>query len=128
MGTGVESSSHKFGLFQHICQAFEIVLCDGSVVKCTKESDPDLFYAIPWSHGTLGFLVSVELRIVPALKYVKLDYSPVTSLRQACEMFTKQTLKKHGNEFVECLMFSKDRGVVMTGQFDNFEESLPIDK
>ena len=28
-GTGIETSSHRYGLFQHICVAFEIVLADG---------------------------------------------------------------------------------------------------
>jgi hypothetical protein len=30
------------------------VRADGSVVECSAESDPDLFYAVPWSYGTLG--------------------------------------------------------------------------
>lgn len=36
MGTGIESSSHKYGLFQHICVEYELVLADGSVVIVTK--------------------------------------------------------------------------------------------
>ena len=36
MGTGIETSSHKHGLFQHICVSFELVMADGSVVKCSK--------------------------------------------------------------------------------------------
>lgn len=28
-GVGIETSSHKYGLFQHICLAFEVVLADG---------------------------------------------------------------------------------------------------
>lgn len=68
MGTGIESSSHKYGLFQHICESFELVLADGSVVKCSREEKSDLFYAIPWSYGTLGFLTCAEIRIIPATK------------------------------------------------------------
>jgi FAD/FMN-containing dehydrogenase len=34
--------------------SYELVLADGSVVECSAESDPDLFYAVPWSYGTLG--------------------------------------------------------------------------
>lgn len=118
MGTGIESSSHIFGLFQHICRAFEIVLCDGSVVKCSKENDSDLFYAIPWCHGTLGFLVSVEIDIVPAQKFIKLEYEPVTTLKEAVEVFKRQTFVKENNQFVEGLMFSKEKGVIMTGEIN----------
>lgn len=68
MGTGVESSSHIYGLFQHICLSYELVLADGSVVKCSREENSDLFYAVPWSYGTLGFLTAVEIKILPATK------------------------------------------------------------
>jgi len=36
MGVGIETSSHKVGLFQHCCLSFELVLADGSVVTCSK--------------------------------------------------------------------------------------------
>lgn len=36
MGTGIETSSHKYGLFQHICVSYELVMADGLVVKCSK--------------------------------------------------------------------------------------------
>lgn len=68
MGTGVESSSHLYGLFQNICISFELVLADGSIVKCSRDENPDLFFAIPWSYGTLGFLTAVELKIIPATR------------------------------------------------------------
>ena len=38
----------------HRTRSYELVLADGSVVECSAESDPDLFYAVPWSYGTLG--------------------------------------------------------------------------
>ena len=57
-GVGVETSSHIYGLFQHICTEFEVVVADGSVVVCSPQQQPELFYNIPWSHGTLGFVVS----------------------------------------------------------------------
>ena len=40
----------------------------------------DLFYAVPWSCGTLGFLVAAEIRIIPAKKYIKLRFEPVRGL------------------------------------------------
>lgn len=36
MGVGIETSSHNFGLFQHCCVAYKVVLADGSVVTCSK--------------------------------------------------------------------------------------------
>lgn len=36
-----------------------------------------LFYGIPWSHGTLGFLVAATIRIIPCKPFVKMTYMPV---------------------------------------------------
>ena len=38
MGTGIETTSHKYGLFQHICVSYDLVLSDGSLVTCSKVS------------------------------------------------------------------------------------------
>lgn len=115
MGTGIETSSHRFGLFQHICKSYELVLADGSVKTCSAEEDPDLFYAVPWSYGTLGFLVSVEIEIIPSKRFIKLDYWPVYSMDQMIETFEKEVESVDTADFVECLVYSPDRAVVMTG-------------
>ncbi|KAJ8870538.1 hypothetical protein PR048_029561 [Dryococelus australis] len=157
MGTGVESSSHIYGLFQHICVSYELVLPDSSVVTCSKgkenfvssmtcrldstvlytlepqmfvnwllakrvasvitymaDQDPDLFYAIPWSYGTLGLLTAAEIKIVPAKRYVKLEYYPYHDLSKMTEAFDRRSCSKK-DDFVEGLMFSKNEGVLMMG-------------
>jgi len=128
MGTGIETSSHKYGLFQHICVSYELVLADGSVTTCSKEENSDLFYSIPWSYGTLGFLTAAEIQIVPAQQFVKLEYKPVHSLDEACRVFTEEVTKKEDNQFVEGIMFSLDQGVIMTANMVNSieEEKLNV--
>ena len=84
-GFGIETNSHKVGLFQESVLAYEMVDANGKVPwaaqptltltltfflhphphprpspnphqvhHVTKDSDPELFYAIPWSCGTAG--------------------------------------------------------------------------
>lgn len=92
-----------------------MVLADGSVVECSAQSDPDLFYAVPWSYGTLGFLASVEIDIIPSRRFVRLDYTPVYSLEQMIETFEREVERSDSANFVECLVYSKEKAVVMTG-------------
>lgn len=120
MGTGIESTSHIYGLFQHICVSYELVLCDGSLVKCSRDENSDLFYAIPWSYGTLGFLTAVEIKLIPAKKYVKLTYNPVIGSDKIVSQFTAVS-KDLSNEFVEALAFSEDEAVIMTGVMSDDE-------
>lgn len=123
MGTGIESSSHRHGLFQHICVGYELVLSDGSVVKCTPETNTDLFYSVPWSYGTLGILTAVDIQLIPAKKYCKLTYKPVRGLDNIAKEFETASRNVKENEFVECLLYAKDEAVVMTGnQTDEVEQ------
>lgn len=55
-----------------------------------------MFHAVPWSHGTLGFLVAAEIKIVPAKPFVKLTYSP---------KFTRENLVKVCSK--KCKMINK---------------------
>lgn len=60
-------------------------MADGSITNCSEEENSDLYYAIPWSYGTLGFLVSVEIKIVPCKRFIKLDYYPTNSADEVIE-------------------------------------------
>uniref|UniRef100_W5L1N3 Delta(24)-sterol reductase n=1 Tax=Astyanax mexicanus TaxID=7994 RepID=W5L1N3_ASTMX len=127
MGTGIESSSHIYGLFQHICVAYELVLADGSLVRCTEKENSDLFYSVPWSCGTLGFLVAAEIRIIPARKWVKLRYKAVRGLDNICKTFSEESANKE-NQFVEGLQYSLDEAVIMTGTMTDDAEPDKINR
>ncbi|NXW15628.1 DHC24 reductase, partial [Circaetus pectoralis] len=127
MGTGIESSSHIYGLFQHTCVAYELVLADGSLVRCSPTENSDLFYAVPWSCGTLGFLVAAEIQMIPAKKYVKIHYEPVRGLQKICEKFAEESKKKENN-FVEGLVYSLEEAVIMTGVLTDEAEQSKINR
>ena len=80
----------------------------------SQSENSDLFYAVPWSCGTLGFLVAAEIRIIPAKKYVKLRFEPVRGLEAICDKFTRESQRPE-NHFVEGLLYSLDEAVIMTG-------------
>ena len=63
-------------------------MSDGSVISCSPNKNSDLFYAIPWSYGTLGFLVSVEIEIIPCKRYIKLDYYPTYTIDETTQVST----------------------------------------
>lgn len=84
------------------------------VDSASQSENSDLFYAVPWSCGTLGFLVAAEIRIIPAKKYVKLRFEPVHGLEAICAKFQRESQQQE-NHFVEGLLYSLDEAVIMTG-------------
>ena len=47
MGGGIESTSHKYGLFHKLCVEYEIVTADGECLAASEERNTDLFKAVP---------------------------------------------------------------------------------
>jgi delta24-sterol reductase len=63
-GEGLQSSSHRYGVFSRTITALEVVLGDGSVVVATPDQHPHLFGALPGSLGTLGVVTAGPARAV----------------------------------------------------------------
>ncbi|CAL9038252.1 unnamed protein product [Musa banksii] len=129
-GYGIEGSSHIYGLFSDTLVSLEVVLADGKVVRATKDNEhSDLFYAIPWSQGTLGLLVSAEIKLIPVKEYMRLTYKPVTgSLGELAQAYADSFAPKGGDpkkmpDFVESLIFTPTEGVFMTGAYASEEEA-----
>ncbi|KAK9676484.1 hypothetical protein RND81_11G080000 [Saponaria officinalis] len=132
-GYGIEGSSHIYGLFADTVVAYEIVLADGRVVRATKDNEySDLFYAIPWSQGTLGFLVSAEIKLIPIKEYMRLTYTPVKgSLKEIAQAYVDSFAPKDGDQdnpekvpdFVEGMVYNSSEGVMMTGRYASTKEA-----
>ncbi|XVF43409.1 hypothetical protein PTKIN_Ptkin02bG0037800 [Pterospermum kingtungense] len=132
-GYGIEGSSHIYGLFSDTVVAYEIVLADGSVVRATKDNEySDLFYAIPWSQGTLGLLVAAEIKLIPIKEYMRLTYTPVVgNLQELAQGYMDSFAPRDCDQdnpaevpdFVEGMIYSPTEGVFMTGRYASKEEA-----
>ncbi|VAI94138.1 unnamed protein product [Triticum turgidum subsp. durum] len=129
-GYGIEGSSHIYGLFSDTVVALEIVLADGRVVRATKDNEySDLFYGVPWSQGTLGFLVSAEIKLIPIKEYMRLTYTPVKGpLKEVAQAYADAVAPRDGDpakvpDFVEGMVYSATEGVMMTGVYASKEEA-----
>lgn len=131
-GYGIEGSSHLYGLFSDTVVAYEIVLASGELVRATKDNQySDLFYAIPWSQGTLGLLVAAEIKLIPIKEYMKLTYKPVRgNVRDLAQGYIDSFAPGFGDEdnemvpdFVETMIYNPHEGVCMTGNYASKEEA-----
>jgi len=122
MGVGIETSSHIYGLFNDTVVEAEVVLADGTVVVCNQQKNKDLFDALPWSYGTLGFLTSVTIRLVPCKPFVRVEYIPCLHRDEAESVLRKYSEMKDPPSFVEALSYSMDKMVVMLGEYADASE------
>jgi len=116
MALGMTTHSHVSGLVHDTVTAYEIVTADGELVRATPDNEhSDLFRALPWSHGTLGLLVALEMRVIPASSHVRLAYRPFYSLEAFASEYERLATADDPPHFIETLIFGRDRAVIMEG-------------
>jgi len=127
MGLGMETNSHNDGWFQESVVAFEIVTAQQppQVKRVTAESDPDIFYTLPHSVGTLGFLTSVTVKMTRTKPFVRMHYIMTKSSAELTDRMTTLSeaddckVKSAGvpTQFLEATVYSKHTAVIQTGEF-----------
>ena len=73
-GIGSGSSSFKYGFIHENILEMDVLTGVGEIVTCSKTQNSDLFYAIPNSFGTLGYILKVKVKIRKATTYVRVNY------------------------------------------------------
>ncbi|XP_023936591.2 delta(24)-sterol reductase-like [Bicyclus anynana] len=131
-GTGMSTHSHKAGLYHETITSYEVVLGDGSLVTATANNEySDLYKALPWCHGSLGFLVALTLKIVKIKPYIKIKYIPVEGQTNYCNMLrdisgANQANPSYHPDYIEGTIFSKDKAVIMTGDYSDYDRKITV--
>jgi FAD/FMN-containing dehydrogenase len=74
-GVGIESSSFRYGLVHETIMEMDVLTGSGEVVTCTPDNEHrDLFYGLPNSYGTLGYVLKLKARTIPVKPCVRLEH------------------------------------------------------
>ncbi|KAI0026191.1 FAD binding domain-containing protein [Xylariomycetidae sp. FL0641] len=127
-GTAGESSSFRHGYFDRTVRRAEMVLADGRVVEARPPGDDaddgeqananphaDLFDGAAGAVGSLGITTLLELRLIRARRFVRTTYTRTRSVAEAVRVIREATARDDV-DYVDGILFSKDHGVVISGQ------------
>jgi FAD/FMN-containing dehydrogenase len=103
-GLGIESSSFKYGLVHETVEAMEILTGTGEIVTCSASRNPELFFGFPNSYGTLGYVLRLTIRLVPAQPYVHLTHTRFA----APEEFFARLAGQPSADFLDATIFATD--------------------
>eukprot|EP00929_Paragymnodinium_shiwhaense_P054783 TRINITY_DN27457_c0_g1_i2.p1 TRINITY_DN27457_c0_g1~~TRINITY_DN27457_c0_g1_i2.p1 ORF type:complete len:562 (-),score=104.65 TRINITY_DN27457_c0_g1_i2:1003-2688(-) len=116
MAVGMTTASHKYGLLQETVVEYEVVLGDGTLVKARRDNEySDLWHALPWSHGSLGILVGLTMKVIPVKPYVRVQYDVHRSMAEYCNYVRE--LAHSEADFVEQTIFTRQEAVTMKCDF-----------
>src|SRR3712207_712408 len=66
LGGGLSWLSRRHGLAANSVIAIEIVTADGRVVRCDRDHEPGLFWALRGGGGSFGVVTAIEFALYPA--------------------------------------------------------------
>ncbi|WP_328523313.1 FAD-binding oxidoreductase [Kribbella sp. NBC_00359] len=66
LGGGLSWFGRKYGLAANHVRSFRVVTASGELMHVTRESDPDLFWALRGGGGDFAIVISMELELMPA--------------------------------------------------------------
>ena len=115
-GVGIESTSFRYGLPHETVLEMDVLLSDGSVVTCTPDNEySDLYYGLPNSYGTLGYVLKLTTPALPVKPYVRLDH---TRYNDADEFFSAIEQSSQSDiDFLDGTVFRAGEYYLTTGQF-----------
>jgi hypothetical protein len=114
-GSAGESSSFRYGYFDQTVKSVELVLATGDVVRASHHENPDLFRGAAGTAGTLGIATKLELNLIPARRFVKLQYHRYSTVGDTLTAVRRAT-DDPANDYVDGIIFSKTLGLVMIGE------------
>jgi len=116
-GVGIESSSFRYGLVHEGVLSMEVLTGDGRVVECTPDNEhSDLFFGIPNSYGTLGYVLKVRSLAVPVRPYVRLNHVRFSDPGRLFEALQRWCNDDEA-DFVDGTVFSRDEMYLTIGRF-----------
>ncbi len=117
-GLGIEASSFRYGLVHEMVEEMEILCGDGGIRICHPDNEKaDLFHAIPNSYGSLGYILRLRVKLLPASPFVKITHQRFSDRMQFLStMKAVCTQSPHAPDFVEGVAFTPDDFVLTTAR------------
>jgi FAD/FMN-containing dehydrogenase len=116
-GVGIEATSFRHGLVHDTLLEADVLLPGGEVVTCRPDNEHRaLFFALPNSYGTLGYLLRLRLKTLAVRPFVAVEHrrfdAPDTffaALEAACH--------DPASDFVDGVVFAADDLVLNIARF-----------
>jgi FAD/FMN-containing dehydrogenase len=115
-GIGIESSSFRYGLVHETVEEMEILLADGTILICSRAENSDLFFGFPNSYGTLGYVLRLKIRLIPAQPYVHIRHARFSD-PEAYFALLKKIASGPSIDYLDGAVFGPNEMYVTTGEF-----------
>jgi hypothetical protein len=105
VGIGIETNSFRYGFVHDSLLEADVLLPSGDVVTCSATNEyADLFYGLPNSYGTLGYILRATIKLHRAKPYVKLHTERLHNTAELVQMM-KEASEDSLCDYIESLVY-----------------------
>lgn len=115
-GCSLESMSFKCGGFHDSCLEYEVITAKGDLLICNKNKNKLVFQMMHGTFGTLGIISKLKFKLIPAKKFVKVNYEKYSTLDDYKAAIWRRFTKKDC-DFMDGIMHSPTEYVLSIGNF-----------
>ncbi len=115
-GIGIESSSFRYGLPHETVLEMEVLVGDGRVLTCSPDNEhSELFFGLPNSYGTLGYVLKVKARIFPVKPFVGIEHHRFEDAQEFFDALAHWC--RSDVDFVDATVFAPGEHYLTLGRF-----------
>jgi len=110
---------HQVGCFSESVLAFDLMLPQGEVVRCSRQENAALFHATCGGMGLTGVILRAELRLVPIQSsFIWETLIPAPNLEDVVSLFQESWSATYSVAWIDCLAKNQQQGrsLVMLGE------------
>jgi hypothetical protein len=119
-GGGIQSTSHRYGLYRNSIASLKVVLGNGQVMTASPDENSDLFYSMLDMQGTFGIVVGARVRLTRAKSFVRSEYRLYTDFDTYLAALKARI---HATHFLEGIIFHPKCIVLISGDFSDGPQS-----
>jgi FAD/FMN-containing dehydrogenase len=114
-GTGLESTSFKYGEFSEMIDSLDILIGDGSVITATQNNKySDIFYGIQGSFGSIGIITKITLKLKKLSPYINLTYHILNNYDEAFYKLSAMC-RLNDIDYLDGIVLDKNKVILITG-------------
>lgn len=108
---------HVKASFGNHVRRIKLLRTDGSSIQCSRELEPELFYATIGGLGLTGVIVEVEIQLAPVLSpWLETETIPYSGVEEFLSLADRsESGWEYTVSWIDCLSARKARGIFMRG-------------
>jgi decaprenylphospho-beta-D-ribofuranose 2-oxidase len=111
-------AQHHAGNFSDHLLEMDVMLADGSLVTCSKEENPELFWTTAGGMGLTGIILHARIKLIPLeTAYFKQQSIKAENLDKLMDLIEDSEPWPYSVAWIDCITRGKNmgRGVIMRG-------------